>query len=90
MVPQEIVTHEMKIAGNWESSPRGPNFSCQSSATVLLYACSLNDGILVMLQLRHSLVPTPGKAFGTTCAVDIHVEDCEGWWLSSHSSVIEH
>ena len=58
MVPQEIVGHEVKIAGNGESSPRDPNLSCQSSATEL---CSLNDGILtVMPQLSHSFVPTPG------------------------------
>ena len=29
------------------------------------------------------------ETFSTTCAV--HLEDCEGWWLSSyHSSVVEH
>ena len=28
------------------------------------------------------------EAFSTTCAVHIHVENCEGWWLSG--SVAEH
>ena len=35
---------------------------------------------LLGVRLRH---------FSTTCAV--HIEDCEGWWLSScHRSVAEH
>ena len=36
---------------------------------------------------QHMLSAT--TAFSTTCTV--HIEDCEGWWLSScHSSVAEH